>query len=1084
MPKGMRVQVPPRARFFPELLTATKVKRLSALTFYVKIRAPLLLAALLPAALFAADSHSNLGLGLKQLVENYQTDQTQFQQKMAEPTVQAETTANRVMVNIHLDGTRVLSDVQTDLANLGLEIVHADSTWRHGVISAWLPIAQANAAAQLAGVRSVMLAPKPHTRVGSVTAESNVVEHTDVVNKPGNFRAQGILGSGISVGIISDSYDHTTPHASAGVASGDLPGPGNPDGYTTPVFVRQDSPTGTDEGRAMAEIVHDLAPAAKICFATAGTSATSFAQNIRELRLSNCDIICDDIYFTDEPFFSDGPIAKAIDDVVASNTLLGKKVVYFSAAGNDGNSGYSSDLHLVSAATGKASAAGTLNFTVNSPPPGTYTQGFHNFNPGGATRIWTKVTTDSTGTATVVLQWDDPFDTNGVTTDYDFLVFDSTGHYLSNLSSTDDNIFGTHEPIEMTNLAANTTYYLVIGLSAYSPSPATHLRFISVGGASISGPDIAYSAISIFGHPTAANANAVGAYKYNTGPDFTPNYNPGMLNPPPGPYRPALEDFSSTGGSIPFYFDANGNRLVNANIRQKPEFCAADGVDTTFFGSDFDHDGFPNFFGTSAAAPTAAAIGALILDAAGGPGSRTADQVRSLMEQSVFPHDLDPNICTATATNGTATVHVTANGNSSNDSATSPTFFTVTFSGNAGETLDQLILDLTNTRLVFDESVSSGFPFTVGSNPSGISVSHTLSPDNRILTLTFGNTFHPGQSISFGIDRDIGALSPPSGGNSADLLAAADIKATVDSSTILLGAFANVLGTGFTFADGYGLLNAQSAIESILGPLPGSSSVAANLSTRAITLTGDNVLIGGFIVQGPSSKNLIIRAIGPSLAGAGVAGPLADPNVELHNQNGAVIAFDDDWQDDPNQATAIQNAGLAPGNPKESALAETLAPGPYTAIVRGTNQTTGVALVEIYDIDSQPAASQLVNISTRAPVQTGDNVMIGGFIITGSDPINVVIRGIGPSLTAYNVAGALPDPFLELHDGNGSLITSNDNWQQDSLQAVQIQAAGLAPGNALESALFMTLNPGAYTAIVKGAQSTTGVGLVEVFKTQ
>src|ERR1700737_661888 len=155
---------------------------------------------------------------------------------------------------------------------------------------------------------------------------------------------------------------------------------------------------------------------------------------------------------------------------------------------------------------------------------------------------------------------------------------------------------------------------------------------------------------------------------------------------------------------------------------------------------------------------------------------------------------------------------------------------------------------------------------------------HTLSPDKRILTLSFGNTFHPGQSISFGIDRDIAALSPPSGGNSADLLAAADIKATVDSSTILLGAFANVLGTGFTFADGYGLLNAQSAIESILGPLPGSSSVATNLSTRAITLTGDNVLIGGFIVQGPSSKNLIIRAIGPSLAGAGVAGPPADPN--------------------------------------------------------------------------------------------------------------------------------------------------------------------------------------------------------------
>ena len=1058
----------------------------------MKSRFPLWLLVLLPVASFAADAPSNLGLGLRQLVENYQTDQAQFQQQMSAATVQADTAANRVMVNVHLDGTRTLADVRADLEGLGLETVSVDSTWRKGVISAWLPIAQANAAAQLTGVRSVMLAPRPRLRVGSVTAESCVVEHTDVVNKPGNFSSQGILGAGISVGIISDSYDTTagTPNASAGVLSGDLPGTGNPDGYSTPVVVLSDgSSSDTDEGRAMAEIAHDIAPAAKICFADVGPSQTSFASSIRSLRTNaqtQCDIIADDVYFPDEPFFSDGPISQAIDDVVTtpSNMLAGKKVVYFSAAGNQGNSGYSSDIHLVSAAAGKASAVGTLNFTATSPPPGTYTQGFHNFNPGGSTRIWTKVTTDSSGTATVVLQWDDPFDTGTVTTDYDFLVFNgTTGNYIASKSSTDDNI-ANGEPIEMSDLAANTTYYLVIGLSAYSPSPATHLRLISVTGASISGHDITYSAATIFGHPTAVSANAVGAYNYNNGPDMIANYNSGATNPPPGPYRPQLEDFSSNGGNITIYFDKFGNRLATPSVRQKPEFCAADGVDTTFFGSDSDNDNFPNFFGTSAAAPTAAAIGALILDAAGGPGSRTADQVRSLMEQSVFPHDLDPNVCTATATNGTATVQIIANGNSSNDSASSPTFFTVTFSGNAGETLNQLIVDLTNTPLIFDESTATGFPFTIGSNPGGISVSHTLSPDNRILTITFGNTFHPGQSISFGIDRDIGAISPPSGGNSADLLAAADIKATVDSSTILLGAFANVLGTGFTFADGYGLLNAQSAIQSILGPLPGSSSVATNLSTRAITLTGDNVLIGGFIVQGPSSKNLIIRAIGPSLAGSGVAGPLADPNVELHNQNGAVIAFDDDWQDDPAQATAIQNAGLAPGNPKESALAETLAPGPYTAIVRGTNHTTGVALVEVFDIDSQPAASQLVNISTRAPVQTGDNVMIGGFIITGSDPTNVIIRGIGPSLTAHNVAGALFDPFLELHDGNGSLITTNDNWQQDSLQAVQIQAAGLAPGNALESALFMTLNPGAYTAIVKGAQSTTGVGLVEVFKTQ
>ena len=725
---------------------------------------------------------------------------------------------------------------------------------------------------------------------------------------------------------------------------------------------------------------------------------------------------------------------------------------------------------------------GTLNFTANSPPPGTYTNGFHNFNPGGATRIWTKVTTDSSGTATVVLQWDDPFDTGTVTTDYDLLVFNSTtGNYIASLSSTDDNI-ANGEPIEMSNLAKSTTYYLVIGLSAYSPSPATHLRFISVAGASISGPDIAYSATSMFGHATAANANGIGAYAYNNGPNTIANYNSGMANPPPGPYRPGLEDFSSTGGSLSFYFDSSGTRLLNPVIRQKPEISAADGVDTSFFpagaGNDYDNDNFPNFFGTSAAAPTAAAIGALILDAAGGPGSRTPDQIRSILEQSTFPHDLDPNFCQATASNGAATVQVTANGNASNDSASSPSFFTVAFTGDSGQTLNQLIIDLTNTALVFDES-SSGFPFTVSSNPGGVSISKSLSPDNRILTLTFGSTFHPGQTISFGIDRDLSAIS--AGGNSADLLAGADIKATVNSSTILLGAFANQLGTGFTFADGYGLVNAQAAVESVLGPLPQSTSVAANLSTRGLTGTGDNVLIGGFIVQGAASKNLIIRALGPSLTGFGVSGALADPTLELHDQNGNLIAFDDNWQDDPNQAAQIQAAHLAPTNANESALAETLGPAAYTAIVRGINNTTGVALFEVYDIDSKPPPSQLANISTRGLVQTGDDVLIGGFIINGSSPTSVLVRAIGPSLTAFGVSNALADPLIELHDGQGNLITSNDNWQQDSLQATQIQAAGLAPSSALESALVATLNAGGYTAIIRGANATTGVGLVEVY---
>ena len=240
-----------------------------------------------PLSSFAADVHSNLGLGLKQLVENYQNDRAQFRATISDAkTVQADS-ADRVVVNIHLDGTKGVEDVAGALEGLGLEIIAIDPNWRSGVVSAWLPISQATAVAELAGVRSVMLAPPPRKRVGSVTAESTVVEHTQQVNTPGLYTPSGILGNGITVGIISDSYNTASgvPKASAGVASGDLPGTGNPDGYTTPVVVLQDgSSSDTDEGRGMAEIVHDIAPAAHICFSAAGNSQISMAQSIRNLR--------------------------------------------------------------------------------------------------------------------------------------------------------------------------------------------------------------------------------------------------------------------------------------------------------------------------------------------------------------------------------------------------------------------------------------------------------------------------------------------------------------------------------------------------------------------------------------------------------------------------------------------------------------------------------------------------------------------------------------------------------------------------------------------------------------------------------
>ncbi len=223
---------------------------------------------------------------------------------------------------------------------------------------------------------------------------------------------------------------------------------------------------------------------------------------------------------------------------------------------------------------------------------------------------------------------------------------------------------------------------------------------------------------------------------------------------------------------------------------------------------------------------------------------------------------------------------------------------------------------------------------------------------------------------------------------------------------------------------------------------------------------------------------------------------MGNPTLELHDGTGALIASNDNWQTTiiggiitADQVTAIQNSGHAPSQPSESAIIATLSPGNYTAIVRGVNNTTGVALVEVYDL-GPTTASILGNISTRAFVQTGDNVTIGGFIVEGTGPKKVIVRAIGPELIPppYNIPNALADPTLELHGGTGALIASNDNWQTTIIggiitgdQVSAIQNSGHAPTQPTESAIIATLQPGNYTAIVRGVDNTTGVALVEVY---
>jgi hypothetical protein len=245
-------------------------------------------------------------------------------------------------------------------------------------------------------------------------------------------------------------------------------------------------------------------------------------------------------------------------------------------------------------------------------------------------------------------------------------------------------------------------------------------------------------------------------------------------------------------------------------------------------------------------------------------------------------------------------------------------------------------------------------------------------------------------------------------------------------------------------------------------------------------LTGDNVGIGGFIVADSPiffPKTVLLRAIGPSL---GVSGQLADPVLELHGPAGFATVVNDNWRDDPVQEASIIATGIPPNNNLESAIVATLNAGPYTAIVRGKNNTSGVALVEVYDLG--PGPSKLANISTRALVGTGSDIVIAGFILghnSGND--RIVVRGIGPSLTAVGVPNALANPTLELRDGNGSLLSSNNDWQDDAAQAAELTAAGLAPTNQLESGIAATLSPGNYTALLAGQNNGTGIGLVEVY---
>jgi uncharacterized protein YkwD len=333
---------------------------------------------------------------------------------------------------------------------------------------------------------------------------------------------------------------------------------------------------------------------------------------------------------------------------------------------------------------------------------------------------------------------------------------------------------------------------------------------------------------------------------------------------------------------------------------------------------------------------------------------------------------------------------------------------------------------------------------------------------------TNANGFYdPGEGIG-GIRVDVTgtaffAVTSPSGGYAVPVAGNGPYTVTLSG-----GSFPMVQQT-VTVAN---LLNAK---VDYVAPVATAPTQLANISTRLRVETGDNALIGGFIVTGTQPKRVLVRAIGPSLT---VAGKLADPTLELHDSSGALIRMDDNWRTGGQEAEIVATT-IPPSNDLESAIVATLPANnaAYTAIVRGVNNGTGIGVVEAYDLD-RTASSKLANISTRGLVQASDNVLIGGMIVLGQTSQKVLVRAIGPSLT---VPGKLADPTLELRDGNGALVASNDNWRSD--QEPEISATTIPPTNDAESAVVTALsgNGAAYTAIVRGASGATGIAVVEVY---
>jgi hypothetical protein len=739
----------------------------------------------------------NIGGGLRQLVEARASAAASPAAKagaLLEPRVLHDA-QQRVLVNVWLDGRHPISTVHQSLAALGGS-VHAElGSYRHGVIAAYLPLERAIDAARLPGVRSLTLEHRPALRVGKATTQGLRTVHA------GKLNALGFKGQGITIGILSDSFNtapdsETNDHEAQDIASGDLPGPGNPFGDIRPVLVLDEDPVaGTDEGRALLQIVYDIAPKAKLCFATAFTGEVQFAANILALAdpkgKCKADVIDDDVGYSEEPIFSDGVVALAVDQVKADGTA------YFSSAGNDNSGNYVATFNAISDADARTKYAG--NLVLGNVDSDLTAGGFHNFGTADKVSIGLPIFAPP-GSHFLVLQWDDAFFGNIPTASYDFLVFDQNGFYHPELSGI-DNVYSTGQPVQGVALdggAAGLVWYLAIALRPGGAAPhAMHLEMIDFDdGNQVTLLQFANRlAPSIFGHPAAAGAIAVAA-------DFWDNT--------------ASTEYYSSLGPTTIYLDKDNMPLAKAEVRKKPEIAAPDGVDTTFFGSPgVPGDPNPLFFGTSASGPHAAAVAALLIQAAGGPGHLPPDELKTLLEETTQqPHQLNAGAVSATLSDGADTLKINVAGFLPAD----PHQFRFSFNGAAGSSVSLITMDATKQTIAFGDKSDQ---FLIGKTdiPKKDIVYLNHSGLNPVANVSFVNqAFTSGHFVDLGFDFDnslVGFL-----GINAGLLYGATVTATIESSgvsTVVSGELSGPTGSGYAVNDGHGLIDAYAAYLKLTG---------------------------------------------------------------------------------------------------------------------------------------------------------------------------------------------------------------------------------------------------------------------------